>query len=323
MKSFAIIGVGGYIAPRHLKAIKDTGNTLLSAYDKSDSVGIMDSYFPETAFFTEQELFDRHNTKMINRGTQIDYISVCTPNYLHDAHIRYGLRLGATVICEKPVVLNPWNIDSLENVERQEGKKAYTILQLRLHDSVVALKKKIEEGPKDKIYDIDLTYITPRGNWYYASWKGDVRKSGGIATNIGVHFYDMLTWIFGDVQNSVVHIATHDRVAGFLQLKNANVRYFLSICGDTLPQHVVDNGGKTYRSILIDGEEFEFSTGFTELHTLSYKKILEGNGFSISESRSAINTVYQIRNATPVGLTGEYHPLARLECKSHPFGWAI
>ena len=321
MKNFAIIGVGGYIAPRHLKAIKDTGNCLLAAYDKSDSVGIMDSYFPNASFFTEYELFDRHNTKMIARGINLDYISVCTPNYLHDAHIRYGLRLGANVICEKPVVLNPWNIDALETVEQIEGHKAFTILQLRHHESIIALKKKIEEGPKDKIYDIDLTYITPRGYWYYASWKGDVRKSGGIATNIGVHFYDMLTWIFGEVQNSIVHISTHDRVAGFLQLKNANVRYFLSISADTLPKHVVEAGGKTYRSILIDGEEFEFSTGFTELHTVSYQKILNGEGFEISESRNAINIVYDIRNAHPIGLVGDYHPLAKLECKAHPFKW--
>ena len=321
MKNFALIGVGGYIAPRHLKAIKDTGNTLLSAYDKNDSVGIMDSYFPNTSFFTEQELFDRHNTKLIASGTNIDYISICTPNYLHDAHIRYGLRLGATVICEKPVVLNPWNIDALENVERQEGHQAYTIFQLRLHESIVALKKTIENGPKDKIYDIDLTYITPRGYWYYSSWKGDVRKSGGVATNIGVHFYDMLTWIFGPVKNSVVHISTHDRVAGFLQLQNANVRYFLSINGDTLPQHVVEEGGKTYRSILIDGQEFEFSSGFTELHTTSYQKILNGEGFRISEARNAIDIVYNIRNAQPVGLVGDYHPLAKLECQPHPFGW--
>lgn len=321
MKNFALIGVGGYIAPRHLKAIKDTGNTLLSAYDKNDSVGIMDSYFPNTSFFTEQELFDRHNTKLIASGTNIDYISICTPNYLHDAHIRYGLRLGATVICEKPVVLNPWNIDALENVERQEGHQAYTIFQLRLHESIVALKKTIENGPKDKIYDIDLTYITPRGYWYYSSWKGDVRKSGGVATNIGVHFYDMLTWIFGPVKNSVVHISTHDRVAGFLQLQNANVRYFLSINGDTLPQHVVEEGGKTYRSILIDGKEFEFSSGFTELHTTSYQKILNGEGFRISEARNAIDIVYNIRNAQPVGLVGDYHPLAKLECQPHPFGW--
>ena len=321
MKNFALIGVGGYIAPRHLKAIKETGNTLLSAYDKNDSVGIMDSYFPNASFFTEQELFDRHNSKLIASGTTIDYISVCTPNYFHDAHIRYGLRLGATVICEKPVVLNPWNIDALENVEQQEGHQAYTILQLRLHDAIVNLKKKIENGPKDKIYDIDLTYITPRGYWYYSSWKGDVRKSGGVATNIGVHFYDMLTWIFGPVKNSVVHVSTHDRVAGFLQLQNANVRYFLSINGETLPQHVVEAGGKTYRSILIDGEEFEFSTGFTELHTTSYQKILQGEGFRISESRNAIDIVYNIRNAQAVGLKGDYHPLAKLECKPHPFGW--
>lgn len=310
MKNFALIGVGGYIAPRHLKAIKDTGNNLISAYDKCDSVGIMDSYFPKTAFFTEQELFDRHNTKIIASGTRLDYVSVCTPNYLHDAHIRYGLRLGADVICEKPVVLNPWNIDALEQVEQVEGHKAYTILQLRLHEAIIALKNKIENGPKDKIYDIDLTYITPRGNWYYASWKGDIRKSGGIATNIGVHFYDMLCWIFGEVQHSIVHVSTHDRVAGFLQLKNANVRYYLSISGE-----------QTERSLLIDGEAFDFTKGFTELHTLSYQKILDGQGFHISESRHAINTVYQIRNAQPVGLVGDYHPLAKLECKPHPFGW--
>ena len=310
MKNFALIGVGGYVAPRHLKAIKDTGNNLISAYDKCDSVGIMDSYFPKTAFFTEQELFDRHNTKIIASGTRLDYVSVCTPNYLHDAHIRYGLRLGADVICEKPVVLNPWNIDALEQVEQVEGHKAYTILQLRLHEAIIALKNKIENGPKDKIYDIDLTYITPRGNWYYASWKGDIRKSGGIATNIGVHFYDMLCWIFGEVQHSIVHVSTHDRVAGFLQLKNANVRYYLSISGE-----------QTERSLLIDGEAFDFTKGFTELHTLSYQKILDGQGFHISESRHAINTVYQIRNAQPVGLVGDYHPLAKLECKPHPFGW--
>ena len=321
MKNFALIGVGGYIAPRHLKAIKDTGNNLVSAYDKSDSVGIMDSYFPKTAFFTEQELFDRHNTKMIANGIPLDYISVCTPNYLHDAHIRYGLRLGANVICEKPVVLNPWNIDALEKVQQTEGRKTYTILQLRHHEAIVALKKKIENGPKDKIYDIDLTYITSRGNWYYASWKGDEHKSGGIATNIGVHFYDMLCWIFGEVKQNIVHISTHDRVAGFLQLKNANVRYFLSIDGDTLPKEVAEKGGRSYRCIMIDGEELEFTNGFTDLHTVSYQKILNGEGFEIGESRNAINTVYEIRNAQPIGLVGDYHPLAKLACKPHPFKW--
>ena len=319
MKNFAIIGVGGYIAPRHLKAIKDTGNRLLAAYDKSDSVGIMDSYFPNASFFTEHELFDRHNTKMIARGTNLDYISVCTPNYLHDAHIRYGLRLGANVICEIPVVLNPWNIDALETVEQIEGHKAFTILQLRLHESLIALKKKIEEGPKDKIYDIDLTYITPRGYWYYASWKGDVHKSGGIATNIGVHFYDMLTWIFGEVQNSIVHISTHDRVAGFIRFDKARVRYFLSINKKTLPKETLEKGKSTFRQIVINGEPFEFSDGFTDLHTESYRRILAGEGFGLDEVRPCIQIVYDIRNATPVGLKGDYHPLASLPCENHPF----
>ena len=319
--NFSIIGVGGYIAPRHLKAIKDTGNILVSAYDKNDSVGIMDSYFPQASFFTEQELFDRHNTRLIEKGQKIDYISVCTPNYLHDAHTRYGLRLGCDVICEKPVVLNPWNIDALEAVEKSTGQKAYTILQLRLHESIVALKKKIDEGPKDKIYDVDLTYITARGNWYYTSWKGDINKSGGVATNIGIHFYDMLQWIFGSVRKSVVHVSSHDRVAGYLELEKARVRYFLSINADTLPENAVQGEKRTYRTIMIDGSEFEFSQGFTELHTESYKKILNGEGFRISEARNCIEMVYDIRNAQPIGLKGDYHPLAKLELSKHPFGW--
>lgn len=321
MKNFAIIGVGGYIAPRHLKAIKDTGNNLLSAYDKSDSVGIMDSYFPKAAFFTEQELFDRHNTKLLEKGVNIDYVTVCTPNYLHDAHTRYGLRLGADVICEKPVVLNPWNIDALMNIEKETGHKAFTILQLRLHESIVALKKKIAEGPADKIYDVDLTYITSRGNWYYASWKGDVNKSGGIATNIGIHFYDMLSWVFGPVTKNIVHVMTHDRVAGYLEMKQARVRYFLSINAETLPENAVQGEKRTYRTIMIDGAEFEFSSGFTELHTNSYQEILAGNGFRISEAKNCIEIVHDIRYSTPVGLKGDYHPLARLPLCAHPFGW--
>ena len=321
MKKFAIIGVGGYIAPRHLKAIKDTENDLVAAYDKNDSVGIMDRYFPKASFFTEQELFDRHCTKLKDEGKQIDYVSVCTPNYLHDAHTRYGLRLGADVICEKPVVLNPWNIDALEKVEERQGHKAYTILQLRLHPAIVALKKKVEEGPKDKIYDVDLTYITSRGYWYYTSWKGDINKSGGIATNIGVHFYDMLSWIFGDVQKNIVHVASHDRVAGYLELKRARVRYFLSINDETLPENAVEGEKRTYRTINIDGEEFEFSQGFTELHTKSYEEILAGRGFSISEARRCIEIVYEIRNAQPIGLIGDYHPMAKLPLSGHPFGW--
>ena len=321
MKNFAIIGVGGYVAPRHLKAIKETGNRLVSAYDKSDSVGIMDSYFPEAAFFTEQELFDRHNSLLKGRGEAIDFVSVCTPNYLHDAHTRYGLRLGADVICEKPVVLNPWNIDGLERVERETGHKAYTILQLRLHPSVAALREKILQGPKDKVYDVDLTYITSRGNWYYASWKGDIHKSGGIATNIGVHFYDMLGWIFGNVKRSVVNVAAHDRVAGQLDLERARVRYFLSINADHLPDKVRCQGQRTYRAILVDGEQFEFSNGFTELHTESYRKILAGEGFSITEARNCIQIVHDIRNTEPVGLVGDYHPMAKFPLTRHPFGW--
>lgn len=321
MKNFAIIGVGGYIAPRHLKAIKETGNNLVSAYDKNDSVGVMDGYFPRASFFTEQELFDRHNTRLQEKGVKLDYVSVCTPNYLHDAHTRYGLRLGADVICEKPVVLNPWNIDALEKIEEETGRKAYTILQLRLHDSITALKKKVDEGPKDKIYDIDLTYITSRGYWYYTSWKGNVNKSGGVATNIGIHFYDMLSWIFGSVKGNIVHLASHDRVAGYLELERARVRYFLSINADTLPTEAVNAGKRTFRAITIDGEQFEFSEGFTELHTLSYQKILAGEGFRISEAKNCIQIVYDIRNMKPVGLKGDYHPFAKLPLSEHPFGW--
>lgn len=321
MKNFALIGAGGYIAPRHLRAIKDTSNKLIAAYDRFDSVGIMDSFFPECSFFTENEQFDRYCSKIRNTENNIDWVSICTPNYTHDAFIRYGLRIGANVICEKPVVLNPYNIDALMEVERETGGKAYNILQLRLHDSIIALKKKIDEGPKDKIYDVDLTYITSRGNWYYTSWKGDVHKSGGVATNIGVHFYDMLTWIFGDVKENIVHIMSHDRVAGYLELEKARVRYFLSINSEHLPENAVNGEKKTYRTIMIDGEEFEFSEGFTELHTKSYKHILSGEGFRISEAKRCIQIVSDIRNSTPIGLKGDYHPLAKLPLTKHPFGW--
>ncbi len=321
MKNFALIGVAGYIAPRHLKAIKDTENNLLAAYDRFDSVGRLDSFFPDASFFTEQELFDRHCTKLKDGKTPINYVSICTPNYLHDAHMRYGLRLGADVICEKPLVLNPWNVDALQKVEQREGKKIYTILQLRLHQSIIDLRKKIELSPKDKIFDVELTYITSRGNWYYSSWKGDDHKSGGIATNIGVHFYDMLQWVFGKPINNVVNVSSHDRVAGYIELERARVRYFLSINADLLPENAVQGEKRTFRTINIDGEEFEFSEGFTELHTESYKHILSGNGFGIDDARNAIEMVYDIRNATPVGLKGDYHPLAKLPASKHPFGW--
>lgn len=321
MSNFALIGAAGYIAPRHLKAIKDTGNVLLAAYDKFDSVGRLDSCFPDCAFFTENELFDRYCSKQMHTDNPLNWMTICTPNYTHDAFIRYGLRLGCDVICEKPVVLNPHNIDALEEIERDTGHKAYNILQLRLHDSIVALKKKVDEGPADKIYDVDLTYITSRGKWYYTSWKGDVHKSGGVATNIGVHFYDMLQWIFGPVQKNIVHVMSFDRVAGYLELKKARVRYFLSINSECLPPNAVEGEKRTYRTLNIDGDEFEFSQGFTELHTLSYQKILSGEGFRISEARPCIEIVSEIRNATPIGLVGDYHPLAKLPLASHPFGW--
>ena len=321
MSNFALIGAAGYIAPRHLKAISDTGNNLVAAYDLFDSVGRLDSSFPKCDFFVEQALFDRFCNKVKGTERNIDWLSVCTPNYTHDAFIRYGLRLGANVICEKPVVLNPWNIDALVKVEEETGHQAYNILQLRLHDKIQALKKKIEEGPKDKVYDIDLTYITSRGNWYYTSWKGDVHKSGGVATNIGVHFYDMLQWIFGPVQENIVHVMSFDRVAGYLGLKNARVRYFLSINADCLPPNAVEGEKRTYRTLSIDGEEFEFSQGFTELHTKSYEEILAGRGFRISEARNCIQIVHDIRNSPPVGLKGDYHPLAKMPLSKHPFGW--
>lgn len=320
-QNFALIGAAGYIAPRHLKAIADTGNDLLAAYDRFDSVGRLDSSFPNCSFFTENEQFDRFCSKAMNSENPLHWVSICTPNYTHDAFIRYGLRLGCNVICEKPVVLNPYNIDALMEEEKKTGHKAYNILQLRLHDSIVALKKKVDEGPKDKIYDVDLTYITSRGKWYYASWKGDVHKSGGVATNIGVHFYDMLQWVFGPVKKNIVHVMSFDRVAGYLELEKARVRYFLSINAENLPENAVEGEKKTYRTLSIDGDEFEFSKGFTELHTECYNKILAGDGFRISEARPSIEIVSDIRNSTPIGLKGDYHPLAKLPLSKHPFGW--
>ena len=267
MYNFGLIGVAGYIAPRHLKAIKDTGNNLLAALDKHDCVGIMDSHFPNADFFVEYERYDRHFDKLKRQGIKIDYVSICTPNYLHDSHIRFALRQGADAICEKPLVLNPWNIDALQVIEKETGKKVNTILQLRLHPTIIALKKEIENGPADRVYDLDLTYITSRGNWYFVSWKGDMQKSGGVATNIGVHFFDMLTWIFGEVQESVVNLSQPQRAAGFLRLKKARVRWFLSVDYNDIPEATKLTGKRTYRSITMEGREIEFSEGFTELHT--------------------------------------------------------
>lgn len=296
MKNFVLIGAAGYIAPRHMKAIKETGNNLIAALDPFDSVGIIDSYFPEADFFTEFERFDRHLEKLKRNGTKIDYVSICSPNYLHDAHIRFGLRLGADVICEKPIVLNPWNIDALEELENEYPGNVYNILQLRLHDSVIALRDRIHSGPIDKVYDVKLHYYTSRGKWYLHSWKGDISKSGGIATNIGVHFYDMLTWIFGDVKKNLVHEHAETQARGLLNLERANVDWILSVDYDNIPQHIRDTGARTYRSIEIEGEEFEFSGGFTDLHTKSYQHILDGEGFRIGEARKAIELVHSIRN---------------------------
>ncbi|MEO9022403.1 MAG: Gfo/Idh/MocA family oxidoreductase [Ginsengibacter sp.] len=296
MKNFALIGAGGYIAPRHMRAIKDTGNNLIAALDKNDSVGILDSYFPEADFFTEFERFDRHIEKLRRKGTPIDFVSVCSPNYLHDSHIRFGLRVGANVICEKPIVLNPWNLDALSEIENETGNKIFTILQLRLHPAIVALKERIAAEPKGKKHLIDLDYITSRGHWYFASWKGDIQKSGGIATNIGVHFFDMLMWIFGDVTENIVTLHTRDTASGILNLKKATVKWHLSIDVNTLPEEIKASGKRTYRVLNIDGESLEFSDGFTELHTKSYQQILAGNGFPLEETRRSIELVHVIRN---------------------------
>ena len=279
MKNFVLIGAAGYIAPRHMKAIKETGNNLIAAYDPYDGVGIMDSHFPNAHFFTEFERFDRHIEKIKRAGTKIDYVSICSPNYLHDSHIRYGLRIGADVICEKPLVLNPWNVDALIELESEYKNKVHTILQLRHHEAILELKEKIEKGPKDKIYDIDLTYITSRGNWYYTSWKGNEDKSGGIASNIGVHFFDMLQWIFGSFEAATVAIKTKDTNSGTLKFKQANVNWYLSINAENLPPDIKSKGQSTFRTLTIEDKEIEFSKGFTDLHTVSYQKIIEGKGY--------------------------------------------
>jgi UDP-N-acetyl-2-amino-2-deoxyglucuronate dehydrogenase len=310
-KNFAIIGVGGYIAIRHLRAIRETGNILLASLDPGDSVGIIDSFFPESNFFVEFERFDRHIDKLRRSGTQIDYVSICSPNYLHDSHIRFALRSGANAICEKPLVLNPWNVDALAEIEKESEKNIYNILQLRLHPSIIELKKKIDSAPKDKIYDIELAYITSRGKWYHISWKGDIHKSGGIATNIGVHFFDMLIWIFGSVKQNIVHMLEPDKAAGYLDLEKARIKWFLSLDYNDIPKKIQSQGARTYRSITINDEEIEFSGGFTDLHTSSYQNILNGNGFPLIEAKPSIETVYTIRNATPVGLKGEYHPFLK------------
>lgn len=306
MKNFALIGAAGYIAPRHLKAIKETNNHLVAALDKFDSVGVMDSYFPNADFFTEFERFDRHIEKLKRNGTHLDYLSICTPNYLHDAHIRMALRIGADAICEKPLVLNPWNVDALQDIERESGRKTNTILQLRLHPSIIALKNKVDIENKKSKYEVDLTYITSRGKWYDISWKGDESKSGGVATNIGIHFYDMLSWIFGKVQDNKVHLREKNKAAGYLEFENARVRWFLSIDENDLPQKIHEKSQRTFRSITVDNKEIEFSDGFMDLHTLSYQEILKGKGFGLQEARPSVEIVHAIRNQA-ISHLGEQH----------------
>ena len=298
-----------------MQAIKETGNNLVAALDPYDGIGIMDSNFPQADFFTEVERFEDFIGKWDREhNDKIDYMSIASPNYLHKSHIRLALKSGANAICEKPLVLNPDDIDELKFIEQETGKKVYNILQLRLHQSIIDLKEKVsnelKENP-DKIYDIDLTYLTSRGKWYFESWKGKQEKSGGIASNIGVHFYDMLCWIFGDVEENIVHIKTPDTNAGYFKLKNATVRWFLSVNYDYIPQDIRDSGLRTYRSITVDGDEIEFSGGFTDLHTKSYEHILTGGGFGLDEAYGSIRTVSTIRNLPAVGLQGDYHPFCK------------
>ena len=311
MKNFVLIGAAGYIVPRHLTAIRDTQNDLLAALDKFDSVGIMDSYFPNAHFFTEFERFDRHLDKLKRKGTNIDYVSICTPNYLHDSHIRFALRNHADAICEKPLVLNPWNVEALREIEKETGKRVHNILQLRLHPSIIALKEKIQADGGNKVYDVDLTYLTSRGNWYFNSWKGDESKSGGIATNIGIHFFDMLSWIFGAVKENIVHVREADRAAGILHLEKARVRWFLSINYDYIPEEAKKQNKRTFRAITVDGAEIEFSEGFGDLHTRSYEEILKGNGFGLDDAMQSIQTVHDIRTAALATAAGDYHPLIK------------
>ena len=314
-KNFALTGAAGYIAPRHLKAIKDTGNKLVAAIDVHDSVGILDSYFPEASFFTQFERYDRHfeMLRYENHPDMVDYVSICSPNYLHDAHVRHALRIGADAICEKPLVLSPWNLDALEEMEAAHGKKVYNILQLRVHPSIVALKQKMDSDKSGKRKQVKLTYITSRGLWYHRSWKGDVSKSGGITTNIGIHFFDMLMWLFGKAENQVVHVSEPGKIGGFVELENADVTWFLSLDAKDLPATVSAQGKRTYRSITIDGEEVEFSGGFSELHTRVYEEILDGRGFGVEEARPSVELVHRLRSMPVSGpMYGKLHPMVEV-----------
>lgn len=309
--NFAITGVGGYIAPRHLAAISDTGNELVAAVDPNDSVGIIDRFFPNARFFTEFERFDRHCEKLrrINHDNRVQYLSICSPNYLHDAHVRFALRIGADAICEKPLVLNPWNIDALAELEQESGRKVHTVLQLRVHPNLMALKEKIDAESRNDKHVIVLTYVTSRGPWYQVSWKGQTDRSGGLTTNIGIHFFDLLIWLFGPVVESEVHVATPLHSGGYLELQKAQIRWFLSIDRNDLPTEVVAEGMPTFRSITVDGAEVDFTGGFTDLHTEVYRRTLAGNGFGLEDARPSITLAHDIRVAEPIGINERAHPL--------------
>lgn len=310
MKNFALIGVAGYIAPRHLKAIKETGNQLVAALDRSDSVGVLDGFFPESDFFTEFERFDRHIEKLrrMNSHRSVDYVVIASPNYLHDAHIRFALRTQSHAICEKPLVLNPWNVDALKEIEAESGKTVYSILQLRLHPVIQDLKARISQSRPGTRHAIDLTYITARGRWYGYSWKGDPSKSGGIATNIGIHFFDMLTWVFGGIGENIVHLHEPDRAAGFMELEKARVRWYLSLRAEDLPEESWRIGRRSHRSLTVDGQTLDFDDGFANLHTDSYREILSGGGFRMDDCLPSIEAVYKIRLGRIETNRGERHP---------------
>lgn len=311
--NFALTGLAGYIAPRHLKAIKETENKLVAAVDPNDSAGVVDSFFPDVRFFTEFERFDRHIEKLrrASDGRQVDYVSICSPNYLHDAHCRFALRVGADAICEKPLVLNPWNIDPLKEMESESGHRIYTILQLRVHPALLELRKKLKADTSGKKKEVNLTYITTRGPWYLVSWKGQPERSGGLATNIGIHFFDLLMWFFGGVESFEVHVSTPTHTGGYIELENARVKWFLSVDTDDLPTDLLASGQRTYRSITIDGEEVEFSGGFTDLHTLVYRETLAGNGFGLDDALPSIELVHDIRVSDPTGIGKNSHPILK------------
>jgi UDP-N-acetyl-2-amino-2-deoxyglucuronate dehydrogenase len=313
MKRFALVGAAGYIAPRHMKAIRDTGNNLVVAMDVNDSVGILDSHFPDAQFFTDFELFDAHVNAERRAGSALDYVSIASPNFLHSAHMQWALRSGADAICEKPLVLTPDQIDELKTVETETGRKIHTILQLRLHPAILALRDRVAQMPQNQKVDVDLTYITSRGNWYLKSWKGLTEKSGGIATNIGVHFYDMLHFVYGRVQENIVHLNTPTKAAGYLEYERARVRWFLSVDVADVPEVERAKGKRTYRAVTADGENLEFSDGFTELHTKIYEDILSGGGFGVEENRVAIETVATIRNAPIVPVGPLTHPFVGVQ----------